>query len=34
MYIYIYIKWHNVVILWCLEDETPHKQHVKEMFSE
>ena len=32
MYIYVYvylcISGHNVVTLWCLEDETPQKQHV------
>ena len=28
MYIYVYINWHYVGILGCLEDETPNKQHV------
>ena len=28
VYIYVYIKGHNVVILGCLEDKTPHKQDV------
>ena len=25
----MHLKGHNVVILGCLKDETPHKQHVK-----
>ena len=33
-HIYVFLKGHNVVIFLCLKDETPHKQHVKEKFSE
>ena len=32
--IYVFLKGHHVVIFWCLKDETPHKQHVKEKFWE
>ena len=31
---YVYIKEYNLVVLGCLEDETPHKQHVNQKFSE
>ena len=30
LFIYVYTKGHNVVILGCLEDEIPHKQFVSE----